>query len=306
MKANLMDYRNRARTGPLWSLITVVVLSATILACGDGFENGKPGLIRIGVLPDQSRQSLISEYSPLIRYLIETTSLDIELVIPDGYQQLLDDFHSGRLDMANFGGLTFTQAESRSGAEPLIMRDVDLRFTSCFITRSSSDRRSVSQFEGRDFAFGPRLSTSGHLMPRHFLTKAGIDPERFFSSVHYSAGHDETTFWVRDGRVALGVTNCVILGSLFAARQVTENDVRIVETTPAYPNYVWAVQESMRPSVKILLRDAFLALDARNPEHRSLLQHLGAGEYMPARRGDFEDVRIAAATQSSLEASDRK
>lgn len=289
--------------------ISALLLLATLLsACTDRVPAGAApaGAIRIGVLPDQSRDRLEARYVPLVRYLADTTSLDLELVLSDSYPEFLDQFSSGELDIVNFGGLTFIQAEASCGAEPLVMRDTDLTFTSCYIVSGSDGRESIPDFAGDSFAFGPNLSTSGHLMPRHFLKLAGIVPETTFSEVRHSNGHDHTAAWVRDGEVAIGAVNCVILDALLRDRRLEPGQVRVLETTPTYSNYVWAVQSSMPAHVRTSLRDAFLALDATVPEQRNLLQSLGANGYVPAGSGDFDDVRIAARTLGLDELANRQ
>lgn len=278
--------------------VIILALALILAGCtGDAERNVLvPDVIRIGVLPDQSPDSLIEKYTPLVNYLKERTSLEIVLVIPDDYLAMLDDFSAQRIHLANFGGLTFTEAERRDNAEPLVMRDVDLNFASCYLVRQSDNRPSISQFKGETFAFGPQLSTSGHLMPRYYLQSAGIDAETFFASIRHSSGHDETAIWVKNREVTAGVANCVIVESMLRDGRLAPDEVRILETTPAYANYVWAVNQELDPAVKTRLRDAFLALDATLPQHRPILQKLGAHAYLPASRADFEDIRRAAHT----------
>lgn len=271
------------------------LISTMLLGCSpERIETrSSPGPIAVAVLPDQSRDTLASVHAPLIKYLEETTSFDIELVIPLDYADLLEQFHAGGIDLAWFGGVTFTQAEVRSQANPLVFRDVDLRFTSCYLAHGDDTRSTVSEFEGAVLAFGPQLSTSGHLMPRYFLEAQGLNPEQFFAATQHSAGHDQTTKLVSDGTVDLGVANCVIVQSLLENNSLDTYDVRIIETTPPYSDYVWAAKASMDDDTRAMLLDAFLALDASDSQHRAILRSQGANAYMPAARGDFALVRKA-------------
>jgi phosphonate transport system substrate-binding protein len=276
--------------------VLLLVLLATLVACEDerSVHIAPSGPIRIAVLPDQSRDTLLTQHAPLLDYLENETSLEFVIAIPRDYADLLDQFGAGRVDLAWFGGLTFTQAERRSQAVPLVFRDVDLQFTSCYLTDSSDTRTMIGQFEGEDFSFGPRLSTSGHLMPRFFMEKEGLYPEQFFASIRHSAGHDQTAIWVSEGAVALGVANCVIVQSLLENGQLSSDGVRIMETTPPYSDYVWAVSPSLHEHIKITILDAFLALDASIPEHREILRLQGANAYLPAASENFAIVRLAA------------
>ena len=276
--------------------LVALLACAVLLGCSqDAADNGPPtDSIVVAVLPDQAAATLRERHGPLIKYLGERTGLEIELVLPTDYADLVDQFAAGGIDLAWFGGWTYIRAEARSGAEPLAFRDVDLRFTSCYLAAGSDSRTAIRDFEGEDFAFGPDLSTSGHLMPRYFLEIDGLYPERFFASTRHSAGHDETAMWVRDGAVALAVANCVIVQSLFDNGALSRDDVQIIETTPPYSDYVWAVRSSTDQHTRTILLDALLALDASNPEHRTILRLQGANAYMPASPGNFSLVRKAA------------
>jgi phosphonate transport system substrate-binding protein len=65
---------------------------------------------------------------------------------------------------------------------PLVMRDIDREFHSVFIASTESDVTDVAGLAGKRFAFGSKSSTSGHLMPRHFLlSEFQIDPDKDFA-----------------------------------------------------------------------------------------------------------------------------
>lgn len=248
----------------------------------------------VAVLPDQSKEALLARHMPLLEYLRATTSLDFELEIPLDYADLLEQFDTGDIGLAWFGGLTFTRAEQRSQAVPLAFRDIDSQFTSCYLSKSDEYSTRIRDFAGSEFSFGPYLSTSGHLMPRYFLERDGIIPEQFFSSTRHSAAHDQTARWVRDGTVNLGVANCIIVQSMLDNGLLSDDDIRVIETTPPYSDYVWAVSSSMDKHTRMLLLDALLALDASLPQHRVILQLQGANAYLPAASEDFVLVRRAA------------
>ena len=285
----------------------VLIIACTMLyACADdgAVDASASGPIRVLVLPDQSPDALLARHTPLIDYLKRTTSLDIELSIPSDYEDLLAQFYAGSVDLAWFGGLTYVRADRYTHAVPLALRDVDLQFTSCYLASASDSRATVRDFEGEAFSFGPRLSTSGHLMPRFFLTDDGVDPESFFSEVRYSSGHDRTAQSVANGAVTLGVANCVIVQSLLDNGALGDDQIRVVETTPPYSDYVWAAHASMDESVRMAILDALLALDAAVPEHREILKLQGANAYLPAGREDFDMIRMAAESANLLAEDD--
>ena len=283
--------------------VFVLLACATLFGCsGEDVDRAAvSGRITVAVLPDQSKDALLARHDPLLAYLEDKTSLDIELVIPLDYADLVDQFDAGHIDLAWFGGLTFIQAQQRSQAAPLAFRDVDLRFTSCYLTSTSESRSTVREFAGEQFSFGPQLSTSGHLMPRYFLERDGLYPEQFFATTRHSAGHDETARWVSDGVVGLGVANCFIVQSMLESGSLSDDDIRIIETTPPYSDYVWAVKPTMEERTRTKLLDALLALDASDPDDRAILRAQGANAYLPAALDNFALVRRAAMLSGVLE-----
>ncbi len=250
-----------------------------------------PSTIRVGVLPGESREKLQNQYKRLLEYLSRETKLHYELLIPETYQELLKMFHNAKIDLALFGGYTFVKAHNNNDAYPLIMRDVDIRFTSCFMTRFDHPGKSISDFKDTVLSFGSKLSTSGHLMPRLFLSEKNIKPETFFSEIRYSGAHDKTAYLVRDGVADLGVANSETIDYLFQNGDLKKKDIRIIGKTHPYADYVWAVQSSMGKSTKTIIRNAFLNLSQENKNHKLILDDLNARYFIPAGLRDFAGIK---------------
>jgi phosphonate transport system substrate-binding protein len=239
------------------------------------------------VLPDESEESLRKRYAGLLAHLSEQLGVPVELHVPHDYASLVSSFSGGEIDLAYFGGVTFIRAKRLHHAIPLVMRDVDLRFTSYFFARLDVPGDAVADFRGRSFSFGSELSTSGHLMPRHFLRRMDIVPEQFFASVAYSGGHDQTAYAVRDGRVDLGAANAEIVEKMQRDGRLDRGEIRIVWITPPYADYVWAARPELSEAFRRRLRDAFLSLDPGNEHHAKVLSGMGTGGFLPASDEDF-------------------
>ncbi len=137
-------------------------------------------------------------------------------------------------------------------------------------------------------------STSGHLMPRYFLLKQGIDPDRDFSRVAYSGAHDVTARWVEAGKVDGGVLNESIWQKLVDDRKIDPTKVRVLETTPEYHDYNWTVRGDLDPKVVEALRKAFLALDPANPAHGRSSTCSGRAGSCPTSPENYAAIEQAA------------
>lgn len=271
------------------SLALMLSLLCLLVACSPAEPVPAESLtqLRVGVLPGDTPKSLRERHEPLVEYLSQELNLAAELIVPDDYASLVDLFRNGELDLAFFGGLTFVQASRQAGAVPLVMGDSDTRFTSYFLVHGSNAGRTLESFRGASFSFGPESSTSGHLMPRFFLREKEMDPEVFFGDVRYAGSHDTTAYWVRDGKVDLGVAGADIIDTMLRDGRLQEGDVHILWQSPPYSNYVWAVQSDLGAEWQIKIRDAFLQLSPEVDEHSKILSLQNAGGFLPAGQQDF-------------------
>ncbi len=279
----------------LASIVAALVLGSLFYVNNATRVAERPAVLRIGVLPDESPGILQRRYASLVEHLTRKTGIETRLVVPASYNDAVRLFANREVDLAYFGGFTFVQARERHNAEPLVMREVDTRFVSWFVTRPQYGERQLRDFRGSRLAFGSELSTSGHLMPRHFLLNHWqIDPEKFFSSIEYSGAHDKTVMMVIDGTVDIGAVNSVIVKKMINSGRIDGDAVAVVLETPPYPDYVWATQEFLDEALKTRLRNAFLELDLGDPEHGKILGDISAKAFLPADHRDFEVLRNIA------------
>ena len=268
-------------------------LALVALAACEQAAQQPPDTLVVSVLPDTSGDAPSSRFAPLVEYLQAATGQPMRLVMADDYSALLQSFVDQDVHLAFFGGLTYVRAEEAANAEPLVMRDVDVAFRSCYVTSAGDRRLFLEEFEGSTFTFGPELSTSGHVMPRYFMQRSGIAPEDFFGAVRHSGSHEQTATLVATSAVEIGVMNCALYDEMIESGSLAEQDVRLLAKTPAYVNYVWTIQPAIDAGLKDALVDAFLALDITIAEHEAILRPLRAHVFLPAGRSDFDDVRRA-------------
>ena len=264
-----------------------------------------PTILRVGVLPDESPERLRQRYEPLLDHLSENLNIACELVIPSSYAELLSLFTERRIDLAYFGGFTYIKARQQAGAVPLVMRKIDIRFTSYFLVPAESTADSLQDLHNGTISFGSKLSTSGHLMPRFFLEQKNIVPESFFSKVEFSGAHDKTAYQVRDGKVDVGAANAATIRSMLTDGRLGKDDIRILWETPPYADYVWAIRPEFDEASRTGLRDAFLQLTPEIDRHAAILVGINAKGLIPANSDYFKDLEQIATETEQLFAADR-
>lgn len=274
----------------VWKLCLGLFLTYFLAACSQEDNFRTVNTLRIAVIPDQDETQLRAKYQPLLDHISEHTGIKSELMIPDSYEQALQWFTDKKVDMAKFGGVTYVKARLKVNATPLVMRDVDGRFRSVVLANINNPAKNMKELKGSSFAFGSRLSTSGHFMPRHFFQKQNIEVESFFSKVMYSDAHDRTAEWIRDGKVDAGVANTGIVNEMFLDGRLSKDNIKVIWESPPYPDYVWAIQSDIKKEQQIEIRNVFLHLN-QDIEGREMLENIGAHYFIPARHEDYSSLQ---------------
>ena len=273
---------------PVLALAAGLALSFTALAAQAA------DVLKVSAIPDEAPTELLRKFKPLGAYLEKELGMKVEFVPVADYPAVVEALATDRLDLAWLGGFTFVQVRLKTGnAIPLVQREQDAQFTSKFIS-ANPDVKSLADLKGKSFAFGSVSSTSGSLMPRYFMLQDGIKPETFFSRVGYSGAHDATAAWVQAGKVDGGVLNASVWDKLVAAGKVDTNKVKVFATTPAYYDYNWTVRGTLDPVLTAKIKQAFLALDPANPEHKAILDLQAASRFIETKPENYKGIEDAA------------
>ncbi len=291
-----MQTNNRSRTirGALWSFLLGTLLGMTTVSWAQP-------VLRVSAIPDEAPTELQRKFTPLGNYLEAKTGTKIVFTPVTDYAATVEGLAGKKLDMVWYGGFTFVQASHRTNgtAIALVQRVEDEQFKSVFITRAGSGIKSLADLKGRNFTFGSVSSTSGHLMPRSFMLKAGLNPDKDMR-VAYSGAHDATAFQVAGGKVDAGALNISVWNKLVEQKKIDPREVVVFYTTPPYFDYNWTVRGDLDPALIAKIKAAFLALDPAKPEDAEILKLQRATRFVPTSAANYKGIEDAAKSAGLL------
>ncbi len=206
-------------------------------------ESGFTGALSFSGIPDQDASRWARRYEILADYLSDELGIEVEGVPAADYAAVVLAFRHGDIQAGWFGGLTGVQARlAVPGAQAIAQRSEDEQFHSVFVVSTDVEAEGLAGLAGLTFTFGSESSTSGHLMPRHFLLEAGIDPEQNFHGLpNFSGSHDTTWKLVESGAYEAGALSEAVWDRAIDEGRVDDSTVRELERTPAYFDYNWTV-----------------------------------------------------------------
>lgn len=221
-------------------------------ACGKTQAHDALAELVFTAIPDDDPTLLKERFDPVAEYLSEKLGVPVRYFPTTSYQASVEAFKNGDVLLAWFGGLTGVQARAAiPGSHAIAQGAIDPNFRSYFIagtgTGISPSETFPMELEGRSFTFGSVASTSGRLMPEHYIrTATGRSPEDFFGKAnHYSGSHDKTAELVASGVFAAGALNYLTYDRLIAEGSLDPAEVQVVWTTPEYADYNWTAHPDL-------------------------------------------------------------
>tara|TARA_B000000460_G_C21342998_1_gene317845 strand:- start:31 stop:654 length:624 start_codon:yes stop_codon:yes gene_type:complete len=199
--------------------------------------------------------------------------------------------------MAWFGGLTGVQARLASpGSLALAQRPRDTEFHSKFIVQSGLDVTILEDLNGLTFTFGSESSTSGHLMPRHFLLEAGVDPETDFDgNANFSGSHDKTWALVESGAFQAGVLNEAVWDEAVEEGRVDVSRARVFFVTPSYFDYNWTVRGDLDAEFgdgfTLRVQNALVSLDGSDQD---VLDLFSTDSFIESQNENYQAIEDVA------------
>ena len=282
-------------------LLIGILLSTSLFGC-ILLRGGKENILYIGAIPDQNPERLNRMYNILADELSNKLKIKVKYLPVTNYAATVSAFKAGSLDLVWFGGLTGVQARlQKQGARVIAQRDIDSKFHSVFIANKKSKINSINSIEeltklkGKRFTFGSESSTSGRLMPQHFLEEAGVKISDFKGGLPgFSGSHDATIFLVQSGSYEAGVLNEQVWKANLSRGRVNTSILKVIWRTPSYYNYHWLVQ----PNIDKRFGDGFtekiqstlLNLDKSTPNQKKILELFGAEKFIPSYNKNYIDI----------------
>jgi phosphonate transport system substrate-binding protein len=252
-------------------------------------------VFRVTTIPEEVATEQVRKFTPIANYLERQLGMKVEFTPVSDYPAAVEALVNKRVDLVWFGGFTHVQAQIRSGGKivPIAQREEDTKFQSVFIAKTDSGIKSLADLKGKQVSFGSQSSTSGHLMPRHFLLQAGLNPEKDFRRIAYSGAHDATIASVVSGRVDAAALDITVWRKFVSENRVDTKAVDVFYTTPTFFNYNWSVHADMPVELRNRVQKALLDLSPDTPEGKEILQLNRATRYIPTSVENYKGIEAA-------------
>ncbi|MBU18279.1 MAG: phosphate/phosphite/phosphonate ABC transporter substrate-binding protein [SAR202 cluster bacterium] len=241
--------------------------------------------------------------------LFKRQGIDLEWVLYSDYDIMVDAFVKGEIDLAWNGPLSYVKIKRQAGDDVRViaMRDVDINFTTHFITGTDSGIDTVEDLKDRTFAFGTRASVQAALLPYSFLKDSGIDPRKDIAASFYDDRNSETKSDERDvvERVSsrefdAGAVSGRVMETMAEDGTLPRDAVRIFWSSPGYSHCCFTSQSDLDPKLAADIESAFLSVTADDPVGKAVLEGEACDNFVRGVDVGWECIEKAAEAEGLL------
>ena len=213
-------------------------------------------------------------YTPFLKYLENATGKRFRIKFTEKYEDTIKNLGRGKTHFAAVGVLSYLIAEQKYGIKYLVSginKEGDPQYHTAIITAPDSKIEDLKDLKDKCFAFGSKMSTQGHLIPRKMLEDSGITLNDL-SQYKYTASHVNAVRSVLNGECdAAGINNTL------AKSMSADGEIKIIKVSQPYPSTVIAYNTAIDSEIIKEIQSALIAFDPMG-KHRGMLYDWGKTE----------------------------
>ena len=240
----------------------------TIMLCGGLLLHSQanaadPDVLQMVFVP-ASEKGDDSDYESLIKIIGDRAGITIKPIKVTDYNAAVEAMRAGRAQIAWYGGKTYIKAAEIADAEAFAAGvragDTNAGYYAYFVVRDDSPLINLQDVRGKTLGLNSIGSTSGDLIPRVELLKAGLptDNPESFKRVVYAGSHDACLLAVINKHVDV----CGMSSRNFEARiadgTITLDQVRIIHKSPLVPPPPLAYSRKLSKDLRNKIKTATL------------------------------------------------
>jgi phosphonate transport system substrate-binding protein len=187
----------------------------TFAGCGDKTAldaNGIPGKLVIAHFNSGDAPALKKAFEPLRIYLEKKLGMEVEYIYTSDYTAAIEGLRSKKVHIAYLSPFSYVLASQKHDITPIIAvgkNGAPNMYRSVIFTNNKTGLNSIEDLKARSknfsLCFVDPASTSGHLIPRAYLTTIGLNPDNgVFKQTIFAGSHLASVLSVTSGKIDVG------------------------------------------------------------------------------------------------------
>ncbi len=202
---------------------------------------------------------------PLTKYLTDTLQVPVSLQLSPDMPSAIKEVSAASVDLSYLTPVAYLKAKDKGNVQ-LIAKTITQgqgSFQLMIVVRDDSPIKKVSDLAGKTFAFGDVAA----ILQRAVVVGAGMPLEKL-GEYKFIGHYDNIARGVKNGDFEAGILKDT------TAFKWEKEGLRIIYSSEPLPPYNIVASSKMDPKMVAKVRDAFLKLDSKNPEHEPVIHAL--------------------------------
>lgn len=240
--------------------------------------------IRLGSVAMDIPAEMYRRLAPLTKYLSATLKRPVTLKLSASMSAAIEEVSNGSVELAYLTPVAYIKAHAKGNVQLVAktLTNKKASFQLMVVVRDVSPIRRIQDLKGKTFAFGDKAA----ILQRAVVAGAGMPLENL-GEYKFIGHYDNIAKGVANGDFDAGILKDT------TASNWKHKGLRILHSSPPLPPY--NIVASSKVDAKLLkqLRQAFLALDIKNPAHKKVIQALDDeySGFAAASDADYNVVR---------------
>jgi len=290
----------------LTKLAPMALLAAALCAIAATAASARPtnvcpgGKVRFSVEPYDTGPQFVGAYQALTKVLSQKLGCPVTLFIAQNYTAEVEAMRANKLDVAEFGPLGYIFANKLAHAVPVAVFGTKERkpvtYTAGLWVPIGSSIHTVKQLKGHTVAFSDPASTSGNLLPRYAIIKAGLNPDTDVK-IEFAGSHTASLLALTSGHVDAGEVNSQQEATASAAGQFDKTKFREIWESNPIVNDPITVRSTLPAAFQAALRHALFSMTPAQLKLVDTELGVGSGPLIPGLDSFYKQIRAVVAAE---------
>jgi phosphonate transport system substrate-binding protein len=218
-----------------WIFLTSLCLLLATAGCRSKTAldaGGVPYKLIIAVYEGDNPGETSAVLAKVKKYLEAKLSVPVEFLQSTDYTTVIEAMISGKAHMAYLSPFSYVLATQKQKLVPIVAPGFNgkpFSYRSIIVTNPHTGLHSMDDVKARSheltLCYADPASTSGHLIPRAYLTSIGLDPKTSFKQTMFAGSHAASLLSVKSGKTDLGCVFELLYDKMIREGGIKEGDV---------------------------------------------------------------------------------
>ncbi len=300
----------------------LVFFAAIVVGCSkkeEGTKSAVPTKLFIALYGGDNPAQLKTAIEPLRLHLEKKLGMDVKFFFTTDYAAVIQAFWSKKVQMAELTPFAYIIASQKPGILPIATLGLNGKpalYKSFIFANPKTGIKNLEELKAKastlTLCYTDPASTSGHLIPRAYLTSIGLDPSTSFKETMFAGTHASAILSVKSGKVDVGCSSSdLAFDKLVREGIMKREDIVVLWESPGIINNSINVRDDLDPAFIKKIQNIFLNMAKENYVAFSSYSKLYYPDpanmtYLPAQDSMYNSLRKVAGDIKDLNLFEKK